>query len=99
MVATDLVERKIGAYLENMRLPIDDTSAVVDELRRRQRGSIPLANPAEAKTLRRQLDIWQRLFVTEEIDERTYKREVASMQELEAPVPPSTSSGRAGPSA
>ena len=75
MVATDLLEAQIGAYVSGMLVEAADIEAVAVQIARQQ-----AADPDAARTLRLAIDRWQRLYAQGEIDEDRYEQEVRPLQ-------------------
>ncbi|MPZ49698.1 MAG: hypothetical protein GEU75_10455 [Dehalococcoidia bacterium] len=78
MVAAELVEEQIGAYVEGMRLPLEYVQAIIAELRELE----DLADHREERArLQTRLDRWRRLYVAGDVDEQQYKAETAPLRQ------------------
>ena len=75
MVAADLLEAQIGAYVSGMLVEAADIEAVAVQIARQQ-----AADPDAARRLRLAIDRWQRLYAQGEIDEDRYQQEVRPLQ-------------------
>ncbi|GEM_PF-1424977 len=76
MVAADVLERQVGAYVSTMQIPDDLLADVASELHSRSGDRKPAL---DAPRLQREIDRWQRLFVLGEIDEAAYRHETAPL--------------------
>lgn len=74
MVRAELYEAQIGSYFGGMKLPLEYVTAVVGELRRRHQRP---GHDADVARLERKIERWRRLYVTGEVDEGRYRREIA----------------------
>ncbi len=75
MVAADLLEAQIGAYVSGMLVEAADIAAVTAQIARQQ-----AADPHAARRLRLAIERWQRLYAQGEIDEDRYRDEVRPLQ-------------------
>ncbi len=75
MVAADLLEAQIGAYVSGMQVKASDIGVLTAQIARQQ-----AADPSAARRLRLAIERWQRLYAQGEIDEERYRLETRPLQ-------------------